>query len=262
VSETYVHSHAHRHGNVTHDHRHVHVVGVDHDAPVAHDHEHGHSHDHSVHGHSHGLVDRSIVRSRDGVKVVAISLVVLALTTMIQTAIFASTGSVSLLADLVHNLGDALTAIPLGVAFYLRSLRGERWAGIFVVATIFVSACVAFIVSIDRLFHPQTLTNLLPVALAGIAGFAGNEIASQVRLRGGRRLRSPALIADGNHARVDGIVSLSVVVSAILVALGLQIADPMIGLAITGVILKITWDSWNVVSHTHPGEAVEPHDNH
>jgi cation diffusion facilitator family transporter len=216
------------------------------------------AHDHS-HGHSHGLVDRSIVRSRDGLKTVSISLAVLGLVTVIQLAIYIASGSVALLADMVHNFGDALTAIPLGIAFFLRSFRGEKIAGLFVVLAIFVSACVAFAVSVERLLHPQTLNHLGVLAAAGVVGFVGNEIAAQVRLRGGRRLASPALVADGNHARVDGFVSLSVVASAAFVWLGLRIADPLIGIVITVVILKVTWDSWRVVSTTDPGEAVEPH---
>jgi cation diffusion facilitator family transporter len=219
---------------------------------MSHHQTHGHSH-----GHSHGLVDRSIVRSRDGLKTVSISLAVLGLVTVIQLTIYVASGSVALLADLVHNFGDALTAVPLGIAFFLRSFRGEKIAGLFVVLAIFVSACFAFAASVDRLLHPQTLTHLGALAAAGVVGFAGNEIAAQVRLRGGRRLASPALIADGNHARVDGFVSLSVVASAAFVWAGLRIADPVIGLLITAVILKITWDSWRVVSTTDPGEAVE-----
>jgi cation diffusion facilitator family transporter len=208
---------------------------------------HTHSHDHG-HGHSHGLVDRSIVRSREGVKTVSISLAVLGTVTVIQLLIYVASGSVALLADLVHNFGDALTAVPLGIAFFLRSARGEKVAGLFVVLAIFVSACFAFAVSVDRLLHPQTLNHLGVLAAAGVVGFVGNEIAAQVRLRGGRRLSSPALIADGNHARVDGFVSLSVVATAVFVWLGVRIADPVIGLLITLVILKITWDSWRVVS--------------
>ena len=157
------------------------------------------------------------------------------------------TGSVALLADLIHNVGDALTAVPLGIAFFLRSARGEKLAGLAVVLAIFVSACVALWQSIERLLNPEELSYLWVVAAAGALGFVGNEIAAQVRLRAGRRLSSPALIADGNHARVDGFVSLGVVASAIVVALGLEIADPLIGLAITLVILKITWDSWRTV---------------
>ena len=187
-------------------------------------------------------------------KTVAVSLAVLAVTAGIQAAIFALSGSVALLADLIHNFGDALTAVPLGIAFYFRSFRGEKLAGLFVVFTIFVSAAVALYETIQRLIHPQDLTHLWALAAAGVVGFLGNEIAAQVRLRGGRRLASPALIADGNHARVDGFVSLGVIASAIFVALGLPRADPIIGLVITLVILKITWDSWRVVSRTEPGD--------
>ena len=225
-------------------------------------HAHGapeHDHDHGVHGHSHGLVDRSIVRSRAGVRTVAASLALLGVTAGVQLAIFALSGSVALLADLIHNFGDALTAVPLGIAFFLRSFRGEKLAGLFVVLAILVSAGVALYETIVRLVHPQQLTHLWVLAAAGVIGFAGNELAAQIRLRGGRRLSSPALIADGNHARIDGFVSLGVVASAIAVALGARIADPLIGLAITLVILKITWDSWRVVTTTEPGEGVEVH---
>jgi cation diffusion facilitator family transporter len=209
------------------------------------------------HGHSHGLVDRSIVRSREGVKAVAISLGVLGLAALVQTVIFAASGSVALLADLIHNFGDALTAIPLGIAFLLRSARGEKLAGLAVVGAIFVSACVALYETVERLLHPQHLSHLWAVAAAGLVGFVGNELASRVRLRAGRNLDSPALVADGNHARIDGFVSLSVVASAAVVGLGLPIADPLIGLVITAVILRITWDSWRTVSSSHvdPGHG-------
>jgi cation diffusion facilitator family transporter len=204
----------------------------------------GHPHEH---GHTHGLVDPSIVRSRAGVRAVSASFGVLGATAAAQAVLFVLTDSVALLADLIHNVGDALTAVPLGIAFFLRSARGEKLAGLAVVLAIFVSACVALWQSIERLVHPAELSYLWVVAAAGVLGFVGNEIAAQVRLRAGRRLSSPALIADGNHARVDGFVSLGVVASAIVVALGLERADPLIGLAITLVILKITWDSWRIV---------------
>jgi cation diffusion facilitator family transporter len=201
------------------------------------------------HGHSHGLVDRSLVRSRDGLRTVAISLGVLAATAAIQAVVYVASGSVALLADLIHNAGDALTAVPLGIAFFLRSERGEQIAGYFVVFAILVSACVALYQSVDRLIHPQELSYLWALAAAGAVGFLGNELAAQVRLRGGRRLDSPALVADGNHARVDGFVSLGVVLSAGLVALGLERADPLVGLAITLVILRVTWNSWQTIRH-------------
>lgn len=221
-----------------------------------HDHEHGHGEP----GHTHGLVDRSIVRSRAGVKTVAVSLGVLGLGAAAQTAIFLVTGSVALLADLIHNFGDALTAVPLAIAFYLRSFGGEKIAGLFVVLAILVSACVALYETILRFIHPQHLTHLWVLAVAGLIGFIANELAAHVRLRAGRRLSSPALIADGKHARTDGFVSLGVVASAIVVALGFRIGDPIVGLVITLVILKITWDSWRVVSTTDPGEMRDEHE--
>jgi len=112
-----------------------------------------------------------------------------------------------------------------------------------------------------RFIHPHDLTHLWALAAAGLIGFIGNEIAAQVRLRAGRRLSSPALIADGNHARIDGFVSLGVIASAAAVGLGAKLADPIIGLVITLVILKITWDSWRVVSRTDPGEMLDPHEH-
>ena len=223
----------------------------DHDHPGDgdHDHSHEHHHAHDEHGHSHGLVDRSILRSRAGIRAVGASLLILGVTAGAQVAIFVFSHSVALLADLIHNTGDALTAVPLGIAFFLRSVRGERLAGLAVVVAIFVSACVALYETVLRFVHPQHLTHLWVLAAAGVIGFAGNELAAQVRLSAGRRLASAALVADGNHARIDGFVSLGVVASAAVVALGAQIADPLVGLAITLVILKITWDSWHTVRH-------------
>ena len=205
----------------------------------AHDHHHD---DH--HGHSHGLVDPSIVRSRAGIRAVSWSLAILTLTALAQAFIYKQTLSVALLADLIHNFGDALTAIPLAIAFFLRSARGERWAGLAVVLAIFVSALVALAQTIERFINPRTLSHLWLLAAAGLIGFIGNEIAAQVRLRAGRRLHSPALVADGHHARVDGFVSVGVIASAAVVAAGVPIADPIIGLVITLVILKVTWDAW------------------
>ena len=219
-----------------------------------------HVHDHHD-GHTHGLVDRSIMRSRAGIHAVLVSLAILGVTALAQTAIFVATGSVALLADLVHNFGDAATAIPVGIAFYLRSFRAEKIAGLFVVLAIFVSACVALYETILRFIDPQPLSNLGALAAAGILGFFGNEIAAQVRLRAGRRLVSPALIADGNHARVDGFVSLGVVVSAVGVALGFERADPIVGLVITLVILRITWDSWRTVRDAEPAELGVVHEH-
>ena len=212
----------------------------------AHDHhgDHGHS-------HSHGLIDRSILRSRAGVRAVLLSLGVLGAAAAAQALVFVLTGSVALLADLIHNAGDALTALPVGAAFLLRSARGERWAGYAVVLAILVSACVALYETVLRLLNPQELEHLWVLAGAGVIGYVGNELAARVRLRAGHRLASAALVADGNHARIDAFVSLGVVVSALVVGLGLEIADPLIGMAITLVILKITWDSWRTVRQSH-----------
>jgi cation diffusion facilitator family transporter len=211
--------------------------------------DHGHDHDD---GHSHGLVHESIKRSREGVRAVLISLGVLGLAAVAQTVIFALSGSVALLADLIHNFGDALTAVPLGIAFLMRSERAERTAGLFVVAAIFISACVAGVEAVLRLIHQSPPTHLWALAAAGAIGYLGNFIAAKVRTRAGHRLDSPALIADGNHARADAYVSLAVIASAAVVAIGAPIADPLIGLAITVVILRISWESWGTVrGHEH-----------
>jgi cation diffusion facilitator family transporter len=239
----------HRHGSRAHRHphrgRHRHLTHPLLSAPAQQDHD-----------HSHGLVDRSIVRSREGIRAVSVSLAVLALAAGVQVALFVLCGSVALLADLIHNFGDALTAIPLGIAFFLRSYRSEKLAGLAVVLAIFVSACVALYETIQRFIHPQALSHLWLLAAAGVIGFLGNEVAAQVRLRAGRQLSSPALVADGNHARIDGFISLGVIASACVVALGANIGDPIIGLAITALIIKITWDSWRTVTTTDP-----PHDH-
>ena len=230
-------AHNHSHDDAAHNHSH----GQD---------DHGHSHGDGGHGHSHGLIDPSIVRSREGVKAVSISLGVLLLTTLFQIGVFLYSNSVALLADLIHNFGDALTALPLGIAFFLHSVRGEKGAGYFVVATIFVSARVALWQTIERLLNPQPLTHLVALAIAGAVGFIGNEIAAIIRLRAGKRLNSPALVADGYHARTDGFVSLGVVLSAIIVGLGFDQGDAMIGLVITLIILRITWQSWRTIRAT------------
>jgi cation diffusion facilitator family transporter len=213
---------------------------------------HDRDHGHAGHGHSHGLVDESIKRSRAGVRAVALALVVLGFTAVAQVAVFALSGSVALLADLIHNAGDAATAIPLGIAFALRSARAERWAGLAVVLAIFVSACVVGYEAVQRLIDPADVTNLGALAAAGAIWFTGNWIAALIRTRAGRRLDSPALIADGTHARADAYVSLAVIASAATIEIGLPVADPLIGLAITLVILRITWDSWRTVrGHEH-----------
>ena len=215
-----------------------------------HHHEHNHSHGHSQgegHSHTHGLVDPSIIRSQEGVKAVSLSFGVLLVTSLIQVWLFTSSHSIALLADTIHNAGDALTAIPLGLAFYFHSKKGERWAGYFIVFLIFISALITLYQVANRFIHPHTPTHLWAILVAGIAGVIGNEVAAAIRWRVGKRLDSPALIADGNHAKADGYVSAGVIVSTILIALGLPIADPLIGLIISGLILRSSWQSWQTI---------------
>jgi cation diffusion facilitator family transporter len=212
----------------------------------------GHLHDHDHEGgdhheHSHGLVDPSIVRSRDGVKAVSLSLAVLLVTSLVQLAVFLVSDSVALLTDVIHNGGDSLTAIPLGIAFFLRSRRGELWAGYVIVAVILTSALLALYEVIDRFLNPQTPTHLWALLVAGVVGVIGNEVAAIIRWRAGKRLDSPALIADGIHARADGYVSGGIIASAAFIAFGLPIADPIIGLIITGLIFHSTWESWQTI---------------
>jgi cation diffusion facilitator family transporter len=239
----------HRHGSRLHRHPHAgphrHLTAPRLSEPVLEASRHGRSH--AGHGHSHGLIDESIKRSREGIRAVSLSLAVLGAAAMAQTAVFIASGSIALLADLIHNFGDALTALPLGIAFALRSATAERRSGMAVVAAIFISACVAGVEAVMRLVHPVAPTHLAVLALAGAIGYVGNFIAARIRTATGRRLASPALIADGEHARADAYVSLAVIASAAVVALGLPIADPIIGLLITLVILRITWQSWRTV---------------
>lgn len=199
------------------------------------------------HDHSHGLVDPSIVRSRAGVRAVALSLAVLLVTSLAQLAVFLLSDSVALLTDVIHNGGDSLTAIPLGIAFFLRSRRGELWAGYFVVAVILASALLALFEVIERFLHPRTPTHLGALFLAGVVGVIGNEVAAMIRWKAGRRLDSPALVADGIHARTDGYVSAGIIASAAFIAMDLPIADPIIGLLISGLIFHSTWESWETI---------------
>jgi cation diffusion facilitator family transporter len=237
-------THPHRHGRHVHSHAyagaHRHVLRPRRSQALR-------GHGHRGGSHSHGLIDDSIKRSREGLRAVGAALAVLGITAVLQAMVFVASGSVALLADLIHNAGDAATAIPLGVAFALRSARAERWAGYAVVLAIFASACVAAYEAVWRLVEPRDVEALLPLALAGIVGFAGNWVAAIIRTRAGHRLASAALIADGAHARADAYVSLGVVAGAGVVATGLQVADPLIGLAITSLILRITWESWRTV---------------
>jgi cation diffusion facilitator family transporter len=210
------------------------------------------------HGHSHGGMDPGLLRSRDAMHALLVSLVVLGVTAVFQIVIVVISGSVALLADTVHNAGDALTAVPLGVAFLLlrrgrtRRLtygygRAEDFAGLAVVAIILFSAVYAAYEAIDRLVHPSPPGYLLATAIAGVVGFIGNEWVAVYRLRAGRRIGSAALVADGYHARIDGFTSLAVVAGVVGVALGFDLADPIAGLLISVVILRIVWQSIKVI---------------
>ena len=218
----------------------------------------GHDHGKSNHGHTHGVVDASITTTERGLWAVKWSFVILAITAALQFIVVLMSGSVALLADMIHNIGDAVTAIPLGIAFVLARRkpsarftygygRAEDFAGVAVVLIILASALVAAYEAIDRLFHPAVVTQLGWVAAAGFVGFIGNEAVAFFRIRVGREINSAALIADGYHARTDGLTSLAVVIGALGVWLGYPLADPIIGLLITLTIFGIVWQSSKAV---------------
>ena len=206
------------------------------------------------HGHRHGGVDAAIASSERGLWALKWSLLGLGLTAALQAVIVIVSGSVALLADTIHNVGDALSALPLAVAFVLSRRppsprfpfglhRSEDLAGLVIVGLILFSAVFAAYESIQRLIDPQPINALAAVAVAGVIGFLGNEAVAVFRIRVGREIGSAALIADGKHARVDGLTSLAVVGGAAGVALGAPIADPIVGLLISLVIFKIVWDA-------------------
>lgn len=215
-----------------------------------------HEQDHMPHshGHTHGAVDPSLFDSQRGIRAVQWSLVILLLTALVQVLIVFLSGSVALLADTIHNFGDGLTAIPLWLAFWLSRRkptrrftygygRAEDLAGLFIVLMILASAVIAGYESIRRLANPQEIDYLWAVAAAGLAGFLGNEGVALLRIKTGREIGSAALVADGYHARTDGLTSLAVLAGAVGVWLGFPLADPLVGLIITLLILKILWDS-------------------
>jgi cation diffusion facilitator family transporter len=256
-------SHVHDdHAHAPHEHEHEH----------GHDHEHEHGHDHGPHGHSHptgvkgflyGLfvphshdaadsIDDALEASVEGVRALKISLFILLGTTVLQFAVVLISGSVALLADTIHNFSDALTAVPLWIAFILgRRIatrrytygygRAEDLAGLFIVAVVALSAIVAAWQSITRLIHPETLHNLWWVVAAGLIGFVGNEAVAIYRIRVGQRIGSAALVADGVHARLDGFTSLAVVLGAFGVMIGFPLADPIVGLLISAAIIVLLW---------------------
>ncbi|RUL99303.1 cation diffusion facilitator family transporter [Rhizobium chutanense] len=230
---------------------------------------HSHSHgDEGGHGHTHGVIDPSIASSERGIWAIKWSFVILAITALLQLVVVFTSGSVALLADTIHNIGDAATAIPLWIAFTLvrrkptRTFnyglgRVEDLAGMVIVLIILFSAIVAGYEAIDRLLNPQPITQLLAVAVAGVIGFIGNEAVAVFRIRVGRQMNSAALIADGYHARTDGLTSLAVVFGAVGVWMGFPLADPIIGLLITIAIFGIVWQSARSVI-TRSLDGVEP----
>jgi cation diffusion facilitator family transporter len=246
--------------------------------------EHGHAHGHG-HGqgwraglrellrpHGHDAVDSvddALAASADGIRAVKVSLVVLGATALVQLAVVALSGSTALLADTIHNLSDALTAVPLWIAFALGRRaatrrytygygRAEDLAGVFVVAMIALSAVVAGIESVRRLVDPQPIGSPWVVLAAGLVGFAGNEVVAVHRIRVGRRIGSAALVADGRHARTDGFTSLGVVAAAIGVLAGFPLTDPIVGLVITAAILVVLRGAATDV-YRRLMDAVDPH---
>lgn len=219
---------------------------------------HYHHHHYDGHTHTHGVIDPEIASSERGIWAVKWSLVGLLITAILQAVVFWLSGSVALLAELIHNIGDAMTALPLGVAFLVSRrkptarfsygfARLEDLAGVMIVAIVLLSAVITAYESVERFYHPQPLHHLGALAIAAIVGFIGNEIVALFRIRVGREINSAALIADGYHAMADGLVSLAVLLSALGVALGYPWADPVIGLVITAVLLKIVWESGQTV---------------
>jgi len=220
---------------------------------------HDHAHDHERgRGHAHGIVDPEVTSSAKGIWAVKWSFIGLVLTASVQLVVVALSGSIGLLADTIHNLGDAATAIPLAVAFIFSRRRPSRrftfgygrvedLAGIAVVLTILASALVAGNETVQRFLHPQAITHLAAVMAASIVGFIGNEGVALFRIRVGREIASAALIADGRHARIDGWTSLAVLVGAAGVWLGYPMADPIVGALITAAIFGIVWQSVKAV---------------
>jgi len=250
----------HQHDPHTNDHGH---------RREGHDHEHSTLGEYSHHGHSHGVVDPSIATTAEGLWALKWSFVVLMATALVQSGIVFVSGSVGLLADTIHNFGDAATAIPLGIAFlFARKQPNKRFtfgygrvedlAGVTIVFTIFFSAIVAGYESIDRFFHPHDISHLWSVALASVVGFVGNEAVAIFRIRVGRRMGSAALIADGHHARIDGWTSLAVLVGVLAVWFGYPMADPIVGVIITIAIFGIVIQSGRQI-FTRMLDGVDPH---
>ena len=226
-----------------------------------HHHGGGHSHSHGGgegHGHTHGVVDPTIATTSRGIWAIKWSFVGLGLTAIAQMVVYVLSGSVALLADTIHNVGDALTAVPLWIAFLFARRepsrrftygfgRVEDFAGFIIVLIILFSAVAAAYQSIDRLLNPQDVALVWAVAAAGAVGFIGNEAVALFRIRVGREINSAALVADGYHARTDGFTSLGVFIGAIVIWAGYPIADPIVGLIISALIVRIVYQSAKAV---------------
>lgn len=260
----------------------------DHPHPHDHDHQHPHPHDHShehsgglwgwistifhLHGHSHKndqlVSDRAFLDNEEGIRTVWLALAALTITSLLQVVIVAWSGSVALLADTIHNIGDTLNSVPLLIAFYLSRRaatrrytygfgKAEDVAGIFIVLSIAVSAGVVFYESIQKFLNPEPMSNLGWVAAAAIIGFLGNEAVALLQIRTGRKIGSAALIADGLHARTDGLTSLAVLIAAAGTWLGFPVLDPIIGILIGVAILFITRDAITTMWYRLM-DAIEP----
>ncbi|MEX0805345.1 MAG: cation diffusion facilitator family transporter [Candidatus Binatia bacterium] len=214
--------------------------------------------DHTAHSHSHGVIEPTLAANERGIWALKWSFVGLLITALFQVVVVYFSGSVALLADTIHNFGDAATAVPLWIAFALARRKPSRQftyglgrvedlAGVAIVLVILLSGIVAGYQSVQRLMQPQPVEYLWAVILASVVGFAGNEMVAIFRIRIGKEINSAALVADGYHARVDGLTSLAVLLGAIGVWLGFPLADPIIGLLIALAILKIVWDSSKTV---------------
>jgi cation diffusion facilitator family transporter len=264
-----------------HDHGHHH--GHDHGDDLGHGHgsEHGHDHEHrtglrgrllhAARPHSHEAADKldpAMEASAEGMRALWLSLAVLGATAVIQALVVVLSGSVALLGDTLHNAADALTAVPLGIAFVAGRRpatrrytygygRAEDLAGVMIVVLILASSVLAAYEAVTRLLHPQHVTDLAAVAAAALVGFAGNELVAHYRIRVGRKIGSAALVADGLHARTDGLTSLAVLVGAGGVALGWNWADPVVGLVITVAILMVLYQAAREVGRRLM-DAVDP----
>lgn len=274
--------HAHGHD---HSHDHPHEGGHAHDHSHGQGHPHGHHHPHGDHRrrglrgvlaeifrpHSHDAadsVDSALEASERGIRAVKVSFAALMATGAVQVVIVVATGSVALLADTIHNFSDALTAVPLFIAFRLGRRpandrytygyrRAEDLAGLFVLAMIATSAVVAAVQAVDRLLHPQRLDNLGVLFVAGLAGFVGNELVALFRIREGNAIGSAALVADGHHARTDGFTSLAVSLGALGVWAGIDQADPIIGIGISIAIFAVLRGAARQIYHRLM-DAVDP----